>query len=439
MRHMTYFATRSNFSFDDFPKLLATVDRCNVDLGKINHSRRYIVTYLKLLNEVLIESTSDWLQTQENDSVTITLDIGTCSGISFLAVLFISKGKVKLANILPVISKARGSLAQLCIDALLLEGNVEVNVLMAKIAGVVGDGAFMKSNKPFKDMMSKILQKQLTFRWDLLHLANRAHITARGGILSDQKYDKKYGIGSSDSIMESNDTNDIAMNSSTCTSISRTIDYIQSQAKKYRTGIKYTELRISTASLFKRPKIWSTTRMCLYEFDMVHRFLQNKMYFENPTEFVVLSQMYCLVMRSVKIMLKQAQKVDITHQYVNKVIREKDCFGEVIMKYCLKRSVDILVDGTSDFKDWVHDILGEPVTIKEPSSNTFISELKKFVISNLEIPTLENDRDLRDTSHTLAIQNIIESCRQVIEDYLNAFCIEMRERFQYTDFSSGST
>ena len=38
----------------------------------------------------------------------------------------------------------------------------------------------MKFNHDFKNGITERLQKNLTFRWDLLHLANRSHISARG-------------------------------------------------------------------------------------------------------------------------------------------------------------------------------------------------------------------------------------------------------------------
>ena len=38
-----------------------------------------------------------------------------------------------------------------------------------------------KGNAPFKDEMNSLFDKLLTFRWDMLHLINRAHIEAKGG------------------------------------------------------------------------------------------------------------------------------------------------------------------------------------------------------------------------------------------------------------------
>ena len=45
-----------------------------------------------------------------------------------------------------------------------------------------------------------------------------------------------------------------------------------------RTGIEFAKLKEISMSLFKRPKVWSSTRMVVYEFEMVERFLENSMY-----------------------------------------------------------------------------------------------------------------------------------------------------------------
>ena len=74
------------------------------------------------------------------------------------------------------------------------------------------------------------------------------------------------------------------------------IDYIQNEAKNYRTGIKFTQLRQITNGQFKQPKIWSNTRMVVYEWDMLERFLENSKYFDIPSKFIILAQVYCLAM-----------------------------------------------------------------------------------------------------------------------------------------------
>lgn len=127
MRNLSYFAVKSGVSFHNFPSLMATVHRCKVDLGNINHSEKYIVKYLECLNEVLIESTIGWLKMQEDDSVSITLDIGTCAGVTLLAVLFIVKTEVRIANVLMATSKKGAFLADLCVEAMKMGDKVSMD------------------------------------------------------------------------------------------------------------------------------------------------------------------------------------------------------------------------------------------------------------------------------------------------------------------------
>ena len=136
----------------------------------------------------------------------------------------------------------------------------------------------MQKNEPFKKRLSELLDRYtLTFPWDLLHLANRAHMAARGST----EYEKEEAPKKvNDSTISEEDVDDIVIDQySDPTTVSELINYIQCNAKTNRTGIVYTGLKIDD-SKFKRPKIWSATRMCLYEFDLNHRFLENKMFFE---------------------------------------------------------------------------------------------------------------------------------------------------------------
>ena len=137
----------------------------------------------------------------------------------------------------------------------------------------------MRYNEPFKKRLSDLLDNfNLTFRWDLLHLSNRSHIAARKSTKYETKKAAEKRVTISQEVDDYNsDLEDTPDNS--CTEISMLIDYIQSEAKEWRTGIKFTGLILENIN-FKRPKIWSCTRMCLYEFDMTLRFLENKHYFE---------------------------------------------------------------------------------------------------------------------------------------------------------------
>ena len=143
-------------------------------MGNINHTNHFIRSFLNLVDDELRAKTATWFRQQTD--VTITLDVGTECGIPLLAVLFISKKQAKLADIIPVTSKKGVDLATTCYEACHLRGCLNDADLEGRIVGVTGDGAFAKGNAPFKNKMEELFEKSLVFRWDLLHLINRAHV-----------------------------------------------------------------------------------------------------------------------------------------------------------------------------------------------------------------------------------------------------------------------
>lgn len=56
-----------------------------------------------------------------------------------------------------------------------------------RIVGITRDGAFAKGNQPFKTTIVTLLGKEITIRWDILHLINRAHKDARGEAMYDHE------------------------------------------------------------------------------------------------------------------------------------------------------------------------------------------------------------------------------------------------------------
>jgi len=82
-----------------------------------------------------------------------------------------------------ITSKKGDYLAQKIFDILLILTskdllNLSDADLKAKLSGMAGDGAFCKENKPFKDKMRILFGENCKFRWDILHLCNRAHLDA---------------------------------------------------------------------------------------------------------------------------------------------------------------------------------------------------------------------------------------------------------------------
>jgi len=350
-----------------------------------------------------------------------------------LAVLFIVGKSVRLANILATDTKKGARLAEIAFEALTMEKKIDEPILKDKICGVVGDGAFMRKNKPFKKRLQELLDKyNLTFRWDLLHLGNRAHIAARG----PTKYETKKKLKK----LTDDGEDDSSEDGTQVTELGELINYIQGHSKTFRSGIKFTGMQMSLDFKFLRPKVWSSTRMCLFEWDMTMRFLQNKLYFEIPRDKVILCQMYCVVMYGLKIILKVCQKTDVTSEWVQSVMVGD--MGEKTMQYCLKVSHSLLLDNELPFEDDQPDILNlnkpEPVDF---SNNIFMKDLHKYVKGNKKLFSLEEDPSVRTTRGTagVPVEDTITKMHDIVEDYITSFWLEMRARYDLTDLGAGPT
>ena len=92
--------------------------------------------------------------------------------------------------------------------------------------------------------MRRIFKEDFKFRWDLLHLVNRAHIDAIKDVPK----------------------------------ITEFLDFVQNHSSTFRSGLDYTNMYLDNLVGFKRPKLKSATRMVNYEFDQVDRFIENANY-----------------------------------------------------------------------------------------------------------------------------------------------------------------
>ena len=86
------------------------------------------------------------------------------------------------------------------------------------------------------------------------------------------------------------------------------MDFIQGQSKTWRSGLEYTALKIEALRSFKRPKIWSKTRMVNYEYDQLLRFVECSSWWDLPNWVDLLSRLYLPVTYVLKVILAKAQK-----------------------------------------------------------------------------------------------------------------------------------
>ena len=72
---------------------------------------------------------------------------------------------------------------------------------------------------------------------------------------------------------------------------------------------------------------------------MLERFLESKVYFDHPQKYLILAKVYCLVMFSLKIILKCVQKTNISQKYVKSVIL--DGHGKKAMNFASQVALDV--------------------------------------------------------------------------------------------------
>ena len=342
LRYLAYYIIKTNTAFQLYPALLAVAERCKVYTGNINNSRIFLSDLTDYINKILTENTKKWFENQVD--ITLVADIGTFLGLVITVVIFVGdKGVVKLASCRLTISKRGSDLAELIMHAVLVDVGIPDACVKEKTRGVCADGAFIKGNEPFKQKMRELLANDdLIFKWDFMHILNRAHCKARG--LTDSEIDSENTLRDESDI----DDEPRTLSPNQKTALTTLMDYIQSQSKKWRSGLDYTALVEETRDTFsfKRPKVMSTTRVSLYEFEQVHRFLECKQYWDVPWDKEILAQMYCVVIFAVKIMMKKVQRTDVQSQYIVKVftVTEDRAVpeGKVAMKLALSSVIDFM-------------------------------------------------------------------------------------------------
>ena len=235
----------------------------------------------------------------------MTADGGTMQGLSLLLVLLISDttGQTKLGGTSLSVSKEGASQADEMVKVLTEDPylNLDLEEVKKKISGFAGDGAFICGNQPFKERLQFLLDKDLNFRWDLLHLVNRAYISARSLVttLTADESPTDHPIR--------------------CYSVSDLMDAVQDTSKKWRTGHDYTNMVLSGLADFKRPKVWSNTRMVNYEFEQLLRFLECSKYWDLPEWVITMAKIYLPVTFVMKVILSKVQDTKVKHEYVCRV------------------------------------------------------------------------------------------------------------------------
>lgn len=151
-----------------------------------------------------------------------------------LVVYFVGDdGQVRLAACELCASKEGDFTARLCYKICTTNAFLSENAVRNRV--FCADGAIVDRNGPFRREIRALFNNDnIIFRWDVLHMANRSHIAARGATDIDISND---GDG----------VTNVRRNNRT-----RTMIYVQTESKRWRTSTAYTGLVLSTVD-FLRP------------------------------------------------------------------------------------------------------------------------------------------------------------------------------------------
>ena len=185
---------------------------------------------------------------------------------------------------------------------------------------------------------------------------------------------------------------------------------------------------------FKRPKVWSSTRMCLYEWDMLDRFLTNAKYFEIPHDILSTAKMYCIVMFCLKLILKIVQKVDTSYDFMEKFVLNKvdSNYGKKFMKVGLSSAEEAyncqqLDSLESALEKYSHD----------KHMTSLLLHLKKYLTDNKEKIYKEADPNIRHTRSNQ--QGNVSLGKEAVDSYIENLWFEVQCRLNYSDCSDGAT
>lgn len=343
-------------------------------------------------------------------SASITLDIGRCRGLQLLTVLLIDDetGNTKLAGFELTADKDGDSCAKIVYRILDDKIKIPHEQLNKIISGVVGDGAFIKGNEPFKAKMCELIGKPLLFRWDILHLVNRSHIKARD---------------------ESKPVNK-------CHTLPQLMNFVQSESVEWRSGADFTRITIETLGAFKRPKLYSETRLVNYEFNQLQRFVECCKYWDIPDWVLIAAKLYLPVTYVIHLILQRVQATTIKTEYIFRVFQGDNPEGKAAMILALDIAECAINQQT--FDHLLLDQLPEVVKTKKTGENQFKKDIEAFMKKNKEYYTVQEVAGIPRTRGEVITVNTVRDTVTMIKAYIGILWAEIADRFVQFDLT-GST
>ena len=267
-----------------------------------------------------------------------------------------------------------------------------------------GDGAFIKGNRPFKERLKELLNNpNLKWRWDILHLINRAFGAARDYV----------GQGVAHSTLQ-------------------LMKFVQGQSKTWRTGLDYTSMKLDALKSFKRPKVWSDTRMVNYEYDQLLRFCECSAWWDLPNWVDILSRLYVPVTYVLKVILSKAQSTKVKTEWILRVLCGDSPDGLHAMK-CAVSVAKAAIEGN----DYSHLIDNMPDILKTTpdEDNVFQSHFRKWFSKNKDLFVIDR---LGDAITRNELNCSIDGMTNHVLAYTDKLFEEIADRMQHSD-TDGTT
>ena len=142
---------------------------------------------------------------------------------------------------------------------------------------------------------------------------------------------------------------------------------------------------------FKRPKVWSETRMVNFEYDQLIRYIECSIWWESPNWVELLSRLYVLATYTLKIMLAKVQSTKLKTEYVVRVFQQESPDGLLAMKTAVRLGEALLLKSDQSIVNEIistfPDII---VTTTDSSDNKFIKEVQKWLKKYSHIYNLDH-------------------------------------------------
>ena len=191
------------------------------------------------------------------------------------------------------------------------------------------------------------------------------------------------------------------------------MDFVQAESKKWRTGLDYTRLKMDALKSYKRPLLWSDTRMINFEYDQLIRYIESSIWWENPNWVDLLSRLHVPAAYVMKIMMSKVQSTKVKTEYVIRVFQQENSDGKLAMKTTVRLGAALLLKNQEarnpQFAEIIRNTRAEPESSQSANHQEDQSESER---SNEDDQEIQENHPTADSDST--IKEILESFPDVL-------------------------